>query len=836
MRKLSALLVACCLSVYAMSQASSLDSALTALHQSGRFNGVVLYAEKGRPVLSKAYGVADYRSGKPLSIQSSFNLASITKQFVCASVLILHDRGKIGLDDKLQQYLPTIPYDNVTIRQLMTHTSGLPEYFDLFMTHRGSNDTLTNAMLIDLLAKHKPATEFEPGTSWNYCNTNYALLASLVEKLSGVTMETFFRQEIARPLGLKNSYFFRLPATVTNPGQVVGFLEENGKRRVADLTVMDGILGDGNLFSSAEDLLKWEQSLHQSKLIKPATLAQAFEPVKISPGGRDSSYPYGFGWFIDKQKEQFSHTGGWTGFVNIILRDVKKQRTLILLSSGSDGTGLDIARNFFNGAQLTVTPTRLINNVSVIDGTGSPARHASVRLAGDKIMAVGNLNPYPGEKVIDGGGKVLAPGFIDTHSHLEGSLDNKPQALAALNQGITTIVAGQDGYANWIDSITAKIKRHPPAINVATYTGHTALREMVMGENDLHRPSTEEEMQKMKELLKAEMKKGSLGLSTGLEYDGAWFSTHHEVLELAKVTAGEHGRYISHLRSEDINLRDAIDEIIRIGREAKIPVQISHLKIGLKDDWGSAPDILAWLQRARLQGIDITADVYPYEFWRSTLKVLFPKTDYTNLASAEFAVNHSFDPAQSVLVAFKPQPEYKGKTLSAVATLRGTSTAHTLMALIEEAEAYRKKNPDSSGVEGIMGKSMTDADVSAFLSWQHANICSDGADGGHPRGYGSFTRVLGHYVREKKIMSLENAINKMTALAAEQVGIQRRGVIAPGYFADLVLLDPASVKDNATIQNPMALSDGILTVWVNGEPVYADKQATGKYPGKFLKR
>ncbi|MBU7576879.1 MAG: serine hydrolase [Flavihumibacter sp.] len=819
-----------------LSQVQQIDSALTALYQSGRFNGVVLYAEKGKPILSKTYGVADFQTGKPLSISSPFNLASVTKQFICAGILILYDRGLLQLDEPASKYLPTLPYPEVTIRQLMTHTSGLPEYFELFNNNRGNADTLNNKLLLAMLAQYRPPMQFSPGSSWSYCNTNYVLLASILETVSGQGLEAFFQKEIIRPLGLKNTYIFRLPDTVNNPHQVKGFQEENGQRRLNDLTFWDGVVGDGNLFSSAEDLLKWEQQLYKSKIIKPATLAMAFQPVALTIQGRDSSYPYGFGWGIDKPGEQYSHTGGWTGFVNIIMRDVKKKRTLILLSSGSNPAAMIAARNWFNGNPVTVKPTRIITNVKVVDGTGTPARNAAVRLEGDKILAVGELQPFPGESVVDGGGKILAPGFIDTHSHLEGSLQSKPQALAALNQGITTIVAGQDGYGSWMDSLEATIKRTAPAINLATYTGHTGLREIVMGENNLHRTATSDELNKMKVLLAAELKKGSLGLSTGLEYEGAWFSSYNEVLELAKVTSFNQGRYISHLRSEDIQLRDAIEEIIGIGKEARIPVQISHLKIALKNDWKTSPAILARLERARQQGINITADVYPYEFWRSTLKVLFPKTDYTNEASAEFAVTQSLDPSASVLVAFKPRPEYRGKTLSEVAALRKETPARTVMALIAEAEAFRKANPDSGGVEGIMGKSMTDADVSAFLSWQHTNICSDGADGGHPRGYGSFTRVLAEYVREKKIMSLETAINKMTALSAEHVGIRQRGLIAAGYYADLVLLDPDTIQDHATIQNPQALSDGILKVWVNGELVYANKEFMGTFPGRLIKR
>ena len=340
----------------------------------------------------------------------------------------------------------------------------------------------------------------------------------------------------------------------------------------------------------------------------------------------------------------------------------------------------------------------------------------------------------------------------------------------------------------------------------------------------------------MQTILLSELKKGSLGLSTGLEYAGAYFSSRNEVLELAKTAAAEKTRYISHIRSEDIAYADALEEIINIGREAKLPVQISHIKLALKDDWGKSSNIIAQLQAARLNGIDITADCYPYELWNSTLKVLFPKTDYTNPVSAQYAVDHTFDPTQSILVRFAPNNNYAGKTISEIANMRKEKPAKTLMGLIAEADVYKKAHPDAEGVETIAAKSMTDIDVINFLAWSNTNICSDGSNGGHPRGYGSFTRVLGNYVRDKKIMSIETAIQKMTSLSAEHVGIKNRGVIAAGYYADFVLLNPATIKDNANFKDSKALSDGIIKVWVNGVCVYNEKKSTNKFPGTFIGR
>jgi N-acyl-D-aspartate/D-glutamate deacylase len=532
-----------------------------------------------------------------------------------------------------------------------------------------------------------------------------------------------------------------------------------------------------------------------------------------------------------------SHTGGWVGFLNEIVRDTKKQQTTIILSSGSDGVARNGVKAILAGKKPEIPQLELITNIQLIDGTGSPARSCSVRLRDNKVWETGALTTFPGETVTDGGGKVLAPGFIDSHSHHFGGLQDSPGGLALVSQGVTSIVIGQDGNSYPIDTIERIIQKIPVAINVATYTGHTTLRETVMGEGDVLRIARPEEVIRMQTLLKAEMDKGSLGLATGLEYERAFYSNRSEVVELAKTTAASGGRYISHIRSEDVSLDEAIDEIIQIGREAKLPVQISHIKIAKRDRWGYAPTLLAQLENARASGVDITADCYPYDFWRSTLRVLFPNRDYSSPASAQFAVNQLFDPEKSPLLHYAPHPEYSDKTVLEVAAMRKESPAKTLMYLIAAAAEFDTKNPDYQGnTEGIMGKSMDEPDLESFLAWPHTNICSDGSWGGHPRGYGAFTRVLGRYVRERKIMSLESAVFKMTGLAAEHLGIGDRGVIAPGYCADMVLFDPATVQDHATIQHPDAISSGIEKVWVNGKLVYENQKTTGQFPGVFIKR
>jgi N-acyl-D-aspartate/D-glutamate deacylase len=485
---------------------------------------------------------------------------------------------------------------------------------------------------------------------------------------------------------------------------------------------------------------------------------------------------------------------------------------------------------FFSFAQL-------ITNVQLVDGTGKPAYPASVRIKHNRILAIGKLKPQNGELVIDGKGLMLAPGFIDAHSHHFSDVQRNTDALSTSNQGITTIVIGQDGSGYYMDSLDLMMKRIPVAVNVASYTGHTSLREEVMGERDVLRPAKQEEIDRMKIRLQSELKKGSLGLSTGLEYEQAFYSTRDEVMQLSIITAVQNGRYISHIRSEDVTMDDALNEIIEIGRATKMPVQISHIKIAKKSDWGAAQKVISKLEAARKEGIKITADVYPYNFWHSTIRVLFPGRDYNNIKSAEFAVNQLFDPRQSRLAVFAPIPSYKGKTISEIASTNKETDAQTLMNLIAMASEFKQKNPDhTGGIEAITAKSMSDNDVADFIAWPHSVICSDGNAGAHPRGYGSFTRILGRYVREEKLLTLEQAIHKMTGLTAAHLGISKRGIVKPGYYADLVLFDPKTVLDHATIENSKALSSGVEMVWVNGKMIYQKGRSTGEKPGMLLKR
>jgi N-acyl-D-amino-acid deacylase len=481
------------------------------------------------------------------------------------------------------------------------------------------------------------------------------------------------------------------------------------------------------------------------------------------------------------------------------------------------------------GGAAAAAPTTLIINASIVDGTGSVARKGAVRIDGDRIAAVGELAPVPGERVVDAKGLVLAPGFIDVHSHHEDELFEMRDALPLVGQGVTTIIAGQDGSQTWpAKELFERMERTPPAVNVATYVGHGTVRAAVMGE-DYKRHATPEEIERMRQLVDAGMAEGALGLSTGLEYDPGIYSAPAEVVELAKVAARHHGRYISHIRSEDVYFWKAIDEIVNIGREAKIPVEVTHMKLAMKDSWNQSARLLGILDAARADGIDVTADVYPYDAWHSDLTVLFPDRQFT-LEKAQFALDH-VAPADGIILSnFSPEPALVGKTLEEVAKARGKSPAQTLLDLITESSG-----PDDE--DSIIGRSMIEPDIDALLAWPFTAICSDGSMTSlHPRGRGAFAKVLRVYVREKKLLTLEEAVRKMTSLAAQNVGLADRGAIRAGAFADLVLFDPATVADQSTWEDPAALATGVEDVWVNGVAVLDGGKPTGATPGRGLRR
>lgn len=477
----------------------------------------------------------------------------------------------------------------------------------------------------------------------------------------------------------------------------------------------------------------------------------------------------------------------------------------------------------------------LIADVQVIDGSGSPPFVASVRVVNGRIVAVGDLSQRDDDVLFHGSNLVLAPGFIDTHSHADSDIFERADALAAVSQGITTVIVGQDGNSPFpLSDFVGRLESSGTAVNFGSYVGHNTLLEAVLGD-DHSRPATADEVEAVSALLRREMRAGAIGLSTGLEYEPGLYSDRAEVLTLAQVAADMGGRYISHIRSEDRQLDGAIEEIIEIGRATGMPVQISHLKIAMKSLWGQAPELLERLDAARDAGVKITADVYPYEYWQSTMMVLLPERDATDRAAVDFALQELAPPEGLWFTRFEPQPDYVGMRLSEIAGLRETDATTAFMQLAQEALAMA----ETSGrrVEAIIGTSMAANDVSTLLAWEHSNICTDGGlDDLHPRAAGSFTRVLGRYVREQGLIDLSTAVHKMSGLAAEHMGFEDRGYIRVGQAADLVLFDPDTVIDRATPEQAAQLSEGIAAVWVGGQLVFANGQATAARPGRFLKR
>ena len=328
----------------------------------------------------------------------------------------------------------------------------------------------------------------------------------------------------------------------------------------------------------------------------------------------------------------------------------------------------------------------LIKNVTIIDGSGSDRYSADVRIRKQRIQEIGQLERKNNEIIFQGNGLILSPGFIDTHSHADGDILSHPDALAAISQGITTVIVGQDGFSPYpLKDFIKDIEELGVTINIGSYVGHNTIRYEILKEN-FQRTANENEVVLMAEMLKSELSSGAIGLSTGLEYDPGIHSNRSEVMTLAQVTADAGGRYISHIRSEDRWFEDAIDEIIEIGRHTKMPVQISHLKMAQKSLWYQAPRILEKLDQAIKEGINITADLYPYEYWQSNMMVLLPERDPTDRNAVALALDQIAPPEGIWLTRFDPEPDYVGKTIVEIAKELKTDPITAFMQLAQESK------------------------------------------------------------------------------------------------------------------------------------------------------
>ena len=474
----------------------------------------------------------------------------------------------------------------------------------------------------------------------------------------------------------------------------------------------------------------------------------------------------------------------------------------------------------------------LIAGGTVVDGGGRPGRAADVRIVGDTIKAVGRLKPLAGERVIDARGLTVTPGFIDTHSHADGGLLEDPDAETQVRQGITTSIVGQDGsshipLADWFGELE---KKHV-ALNIASFVGHGAIRRQVLGADYKH-AATADELEKMKALVAREMKSGGLGLSSGLEYDPGFYSTTEELIACAQTASTLGGIYISHVRDEGNDALKSFSELIRIAEVGRMPGQISHIKLDTQPVWGRAGDAIRLMADARKRGVDISGDVYPYLYWQSTIMVLIPSRDWDDRAIWAKGLADVGGPEHVLLSAYSPDPAWQGKTIAEIAVQTGKDPITVIQQIVHTAH-----DPGSTAIESVVVSAMTDRDLDAFIADPHIMFCSDGGlRGSHPRGAGTFPRILGVYVRERHVLTLEQAVHKMTDLAARRMGLKDRGRIAPGMKADIVIFDAATVKDTATTAKPQSPPVGIPYVLVNGTPVIDNAALTGRRPGAVLRR
>jgi N-acyl-D-amino-acid deacylase len=476
-------------------------------------------------------------------------------------------------------------------------------------------------------------------------------------------------------------------------------------------------------------------------------------------------------------------------------------------------------------APPTESTSFLIAGARVADGTGAPLVAADVRVQGDRIVEVGKLSPKDGERVVRGEKLVLAPGFIDVHNHSTEGLATDPLAETQISQGITTLVLGPDGDSPWpIAAYLAERDKAPAAVNVMTMVGHATVRSLVMGE-DFKRKSTPEETAKMAELVAQGMKEGAMGLSSGLEYDVASYSSTDELIALSKAAAQYGGFYMTHSRDEADKSFEAMDEALVISKQGGLPLDISHIKLATVGVWGQAKKAVALIDAARAKGQDVTADCYPYEAWHSNIEVLVPNKQYFDAKSVDRALADVGGADRVTITACKAHPTYAGRNLAEIAKSEGISTADLFAKIVKDGSA------------DVIGHSMKTEDVDTFYRQPWVMVASDGGIGAdHPRGAGTFPRVLGRFVREKHLFTLEEAVRKMTSLPASRMSLKDRGRIAPGMKADLVLFDPATVIDRSTFEEPRKLSEGIELVVVNGEAVWSSGKPTGAKPGRVLRR
>ena len=495
----------------------------------------------------------------------------------------------------------------------------------------------------------------------------------------------------------------------------------------------------------------------------------------------------------------------------------------------------------------------IIKGGTVIDGTGAPARQADVALSGQRIVLIDEqIDPSRAAEVIDAEGLIVSPGFIDNHAHIQTRIHEYPLAENFTRQGITTIMASlHSGDQPWpLDEYAASLSIAP---NVGFFAGHTWTRKQVLGL--ANRAPTEEELDEMRSLVEQSMQQGALGLTTGLLYVPANFAQPEEVIELAKVAAAYGGIYVSHMRDEAGGLLESVAEVIEVARQANIPAQIQHHKAVGQPQWGLTEQTLAMIDSAQAEGLDVKLDLYPYTASSTGSSVLFPQwalaggadsfaariqdTELRPRIEAEMRdiymnTRAGNDMARIQFRTLYSDRRYDGLTLRDLAEDRGlpNSVDAAIPILIELQLA--------GGFSAIY-HGMDDADVQRIMRHPSAMFQTDGDPVGygvgfpHPRSYGAFPRVLGRYVRELNVLSLEEAVRRMTSLSADQMGQHERGRIQEGMYADITIFDAETIADRATYTDPHQFPVGVYHVIVNGVPIIRNGALTGEKPGQVIR-
>jgi N-acyl-D-amino-acid deacylase len=526
----------------------------------------------------------------------------------------------------------------------------------------------------------------------------------------------------------------------------------------------------------------------------------------------------------------------------------------------------------------------VIRNGRIIDGTGSPWYSGDVGIRGGRVAAIGNLAGAPSKRTIDARGMVVAPGFIDMLGQSDLSILVNPHLPSKIFQGITTEITGEGGSAAPLnDAIVkadqvgykhlgitpdwrtfreyfARLEKQGIGINFASYVGATQVRRMVLG--DGNRAPSRYELERMKALVREAMQDGTAGVSTSLQYAPAPYASTEELIALAAESAKLGGIYATHMRSEGNAITAALDEAIRIGREAKTPVEIWHLKAAGKSNWGRMPEIVARIEQARRSGVDVTADTYAYPAWFNSLSAFVPpwahdggearmierlkdaatrariRKDMETPSTAWDNEWHEIPGPEAIVVSVVHNPKLlplQGKTVAQVAQLWKKDPIDTIFDLLIQDDAFT--------YVAVFGMSEPDVALALQQPWVSVDNDSQGTapDGllgkehPHPRAYGTFPRILRKYVREERKLRLEEAIRKFTALPAQRMRLADRGVLKAGMWADVVVFDPETVRDRATFENPNQLSEGMQYVLVNGVPVIDAGKMTKALPGKVLR-